>query len=337
MGKNTERNTRNVDENIYNQKSLYLLNIKELRDIGRKLSVPSPTTMKKQELVDYILNVVYGRVQVPSRSNYGRPSVRDFDMNKYLNKIKKNSDLTDELLNLKLDDFSEYDVSSLKVASPKPIDSEIQTRYFVIEDDKHYLRVHSFIPSEKDIEISKSVAFKYNLENYDVLEVKVEDKMYKIVSINGVVVEHKFDELNIENEIVEVENKKFFYIRTKEEIDELIRVIDEKTAILSLKTVIFATKKHEKIRADVVEYKTNNYSKMYKSLMQFVAKLEKLAYEGEDVVALIESFDDIYQMFESMDESVSERAKITINETINKFIAIGNELYSFKIQNTKNY
>ena len=107
----------NVDKSLYNEKSLYLLNIKELRDIGRKLCVPSPTTLKKQELIDYILKVVYGEIKPPARSNYGRPNVREFEMDKYLEKIKRNSDLTDELLKVKLDD--EYLIGALKVAAPQ--------------------------------------------------------------------------------------------------------------------------------------------------------------------------------------------------------------------------
>ena len=43
----------------------------------------------KQDLIEYILKIVYGEV-APTRSNYGRPNVRDFDMDSYVKKIKKN-------------------------------------------------------------------------------------------------------------------------------------------------------------------------------------------------------------------------------------------------------
>ena len=78
----------NIDKNLYNEKSLYLLNIRELRDMGRKFGVPSPTTMKKQDLVDYILKIVYGEINPPIRSSCGRPNSREFDMNRYVDKIK---------------------------------------------------------------------------------------------------------------------------------------------------------------------------------------------------------------------------------------------------------
>ena len=71
---------KKIDENLYNEKSLYLLNIKELRDLGRKIGVPAPATLKKQDLVDYILKIVYGEVDTPKRSSFGRPNVREVDM-----------------------------------------------------------------------------------------------------------------------------------------------------------------------------------------------------------------------------------------------------------------
>ena len=37
----------NIDKVLYSESSLGLLNIKELRDMGRKFGMPSPTTMKK--------------------------------------------------------------------------------------------------------------------------------------------------------------------------------------------------------------------------------------------------------------------------------------------------
>ena len=54
-----ETSKNNIDTTLYNEKSLYLLNIRELRDMGRKFGVPSPTTLKKQDLVEYILKIVY--------------------------------------------------------------------------------------------------------------------------------------------------------------------------------------------------------------------------------------------------------------------------------------
>jgi len=84
-----KENDNHIDQMLYNSKSLGLLNIRELRDMGRKFGVPSPTTLKKDKLIEYILKIVYGEVATPSRSNYGRPSTRDFDMPKYIEKIKK--------------------------------------------------------------------------------------------------------------------------------------------------------------------------------------------------------------------------------------------------------
>ena len=89
---------KKIDENLYNEKSLYLLNIKELRDLGRKIGVPAPATLKKQDLVDYILKIVYGEIDAPKRSSFGRPNVREVDMEHYLAKIKKKNLIAKKML-----------------------------------------------------------------------------------------------------------------------------------------------------------------------------------------------------------------------------------------------
>ena len=172
----------NIDKTLYNEKSLYLLNIRELRDMGRKFGVPSPTTLKKQDLVEYILKIVYGEV-APKRSNYGRPNVREFEMDKCLDKIKKNSDHADELLKFKLDDFSP--ALDLMVAMPKektPHDN-IKTLVYIEEDGKYLLKKHAFVESKYDIEIEKSLAESFSLVDFDVIEARVEGELFKIITV----------------------------------------------------------------------------------------------------------------------------------------------------------
>ena len=129
---------KRIDENLYSEKSLFLLNIKELRDLGRKIGVPAPATLKKQDLVDYILKIVYGQVDVPVRNSYGRPNVRDVDMNQYLTKIMKKTDVYDELVNASFGDIE----SIFKVASHDDSSkiNGVEQRTFVEDNEKFYLR-----------------------------------------------------------------------------------------------------------------------------------------------------------------------------------------------------
>ena len=196
-----EISKNNIDTTLYNEKSLYLLNIRELRDMGRKFGVPSPTTLKKQDLVEYILKIVYGEAS-PQRSNYGRPNVREFEMNKCLNKIKKNADIADELLRLKLDKFSS--VADLKVAMPKEEQNldNIKALVYIEEDEKCLLKKHAFVSSKNDIEIEKSLAESLNLVDYDVIEARVKGELFKIITINGNRINDKFKDFVINKNIL---------------------------------------------------------------------------------------------------------------------------------------
>ena len=60
----TNEEYKNLEKLPFNERSLLMLNIKDLRDIGRKFGLSSPTTMKKKELVDKILKIVYGEMLV---------------------------------------------------------------------------------------------------------------------------------------------------------------------------------------------------------------------------------------------------------------------------------
>lgn len=324
----------NIDTTLYNEKSLYLLNIRELRDIGRKFGVPSPTTMKKQDLIEYILKIVYGEV-APSRSNYGRPNVREFNMNNYIDKIKKNSNLTDELLKLTLD--GDFDIGELKVASPKKQEKtyKIENRVFVVEEGKCYLREHAFIKSEKDIEINEKYVKKLNLENFDVLEVKIQGDIFKIITINGVSVE-SVEKLVIKDKTLESGDKHTFYVGTKEEREKIIDEVIEKCDLNGLNLFIFANKKYtDKCKGLFVYNVSEGYSKMYKTFMTVMAECEKLAFEGEDFVVLFENAADIDDMLSSFEDDITFRVQQNVTEVMNKILGIGNILITFRIEKEK--
>ena len=198
---------KRIDENLYNEKSLYLLNIKELRDLGRKIGVPAPATLKKQDLVDYILKIVYGEVDAPKRSSFGRPNVREVDMEQYLAKIRKKTDVYDEVLGASLEDIS----GIFKVAShdDSSLTNEAKQRFFIEVDGKFYFRQYAFVESDGDIEVSKEIKDKFSLEDNDIVEVIISGKSFKIISINGKIINIAKDTKN------EILGKTFFYFKKK--------------------------------------------------------------------------------------------------------------------------
>lgn len=325
-----ETTNYDIDTTLYNEKSLYLLNIRELRDIGRKFGVPSPTTKSKQDLIEYILKIVYGEV-APKRSNYGRPNVREFEMDKYVSKIKKNSDLTDELLKFKLDDYSL--AGELKIASPKenPVADNIETLVYIEEDEKCYLKKHAFVSSKGDIEIDKEFATSLKLEDFDVVEARVESGLFKIITINGVVKKDKFDNFKVKNYAIKAGKKTSIDVQDYEEIEKLKLQVQAECKTRELKLVQFLSSTTNEGCSEVILYnKADNASKTYKNFMKFMGVCEKLVYSGEDIVILIEDALVIDKLFEDFDEAVSERAQNNINSSLNKFLALGNAIVSFR-------
>jgi hypothetical protein len=313
---------KKIDENLYNEKSLYLLNIKELRDLGRKIGVPAPATLKKQDLVDYILKIVYGEVDTPKRSSFGRPNVREVDMEHYLEKIRKKTDVYDEVLGASLEDFS----GIFKVAShdDSSLTNDVEQRFFVEADGKFYFRKYAFVESESDTEVSLEIKDKFNLEENDIVEVIISGKSFKIISINGKIINSN----DKKNEILG--KKQVFHFCTKEEINkDILKVLNENK---DLKTLVYSSENY-KDNCDVfVKTETSDDSqKAFKHIMNFVNLCEKYIFEGETIVVLTDELDYIESVVDSLDEEVSNRTKKHLQTRINELLALGNALIVYKL------
>ncbi len=317
------KNEKKIDENLYNEKSLYLLNIKELRDLGRKIGVPAPATLKKQDLVDYILKIVYGEIDAPKRSSFGRPNVREVDMGQYLAKIKKKTDVYDEVLNASFENLD----SIFKVASPDESSktSEVVQRIFVEDEGRFYLRQYGFVESEGDKEVSKEIKDKFKLENFDVVEVIFSKKSFKIVSINGKVVNSKD---NTDNEYCG--KKQVFHFCTKEEINnDILRLLNE---CKNLKKIVFSREDYSAVSDEYIKTETGEDShKAYKQFMYFVDICEKYVFEGEDVLVVTDETDFVEKTIEALDEEVSNRIKKHLQTRIEEFVSLGNALVVYKL------
>lgn len=327
-----KQNIQDLEKSLYSEKSLSLLNIRDLRDMGRKFGVPSPTTKNKKELVDYILKIVYGEVEVPVRSVYGRPSVREFDMDKYLNKIKKNSVIRPDSIRFML---NEQPFES-KLASPSEeydIGELIEQRVFVEEDNKCFLRIHAFVDSEEDIEISKDLAKRYKLENLDMIEIVLNKNTFKIISVNGVKIENKLDGLKVDGEPVKAGESHIFHCSTKEEIEKNITKLKTAIGLQKIKMIAFSPEKYDGEHVQTIEFSdTDGASLVYKKLMQFVGVCEKDALEGENFVMVINRGELIDSLIMNLDEDVLERIKKHLRETILKILSFGNVLYVYNLE-----
>lgn len=323
-----------IDTNLYNEKTLFLLNIRELRDIGRKFGVPSPTTMKKQELVDYILKIVYGEVTPSIRNACGRPNVREFDINHYLDKIKRKAELTPELLKVKLD----KEVSSIfKVAQyqDQNLTNEVLQRIFVEDNGKFYLRERGFVASNTDVEVSEALVTKYRLENFDVVEVIVSGKVLKILTINGEVVN---DMASTIEKIEKSGKKQVFHLRTKEEIRKEISKLQEICNNNGVKLVIFSENNYEGENTSVVTVDvTETYAKIYKQFISFMDECEKFMFENENIVVAIEEMDLIEEVVDSFEEDTSDRIKKYLQHKFEDILKLGNVINIYKLEHETIY
>lgn len=314
-----------IDENLYNEKSLYLLNIRELRDLGRMIGVPAPATLKKQDLVDYILKIVYGQIDAPKHSSFGRPNVREVDISQYLAKIKKRTDVNDEILGASFDDID----SIFKVASPDESSKAnlVEQRTFVEENGKYYLREFAFVACDGDVEIPKEIKDKFNLENFDIVEVIISGKSFKIISINGKVVS-----LVNKASSKDLGKKQVFHLSTKEDVKKEIKKIF-KNSDKNLKYLIFSAEDYSS--ENVEQIKTNkkqNSEKAYKEFMSFVNLCEKYVYEGENIVVITDEADFVEETINSLDAHVSARTKKHLQARINDLLALGNALLVYKLE-----
>lgn len=314
-----------VDPMLYNERSLSLLSIKDLRDIGRNTGVPSPTTLSKSALIDYILKIVYGEVELPiKKALSGRPSSREFDEQGYLSKINKNIDgslyskprLNSNILNLKVaSPASEY-VSSF---------SSYETRVLLNNNGKFKLKVSAYLDSDKDIEVREEIVKKYNLENFDVLEIIVSGENFKIVTINGIRVKDSFKGLQVSGEPVVSGTNKIFYMRSKEETKNNIEVIAGICEVNDVPLIVFSKNNYTGKTTECILYDMEEESSIvYKKLMRFLSESERLSSDGKDVVILLENVADISKKLSTFDTDVAYRIQEHFKEEFSKFSKLGN-------------
>lgn len=114
-----------IDKNLeFNDVELSKLNIHELRDLAREIGVISPTLKSKGELINSILSIIYGEVNVEVRkSGAGRPVRTKTKPSKLLFKIdEENLDL-DSIDNPFVKKYSENPESIFKTGNDNGLEN----------------------------------------------------------------------------------------------------------------------------------------------------------------------------------------------------------------------
>lgn len=248
---------------LYTKEGLLNLGIYELRELGRDVGVISPTTLKKEQLVDEILKVIYG--QVPKREvgkGRGRPARnRQKPCKIFVDLIEQiETPVVDSsFIYEKKDEAKSFDFSLLgqnMVASPKQtyaVDTTNEsvaklTRGVVcFEQGQSFVRKLRFVHSNSDVTLPDKLIEDYDLKDNDIVEYLPDAQLKEveqIVKVNGNLASRstakKRKERKLSTESIEVADNynlltnqsNIFYAPTKQERAELFectcRVFEKK-------------------------------------------------------------------------------------------------------------
>ncbi len=204
------------DANLYTREDLLKIGIYDLRELGREVGVPSPTTLKKEELIDYIVGILYG--QIPKNSSKtlrGRPArAREKSYQKFIDLIDKVEapKCNNNFISKEDDHFDTsfaYSGTVLsKVASYKEdyvnaVKDDVLLKKGVVcfEDNNFYVRKLRFVATKTDAVIPTQLVNEYNIKDNDIIDYFLdedEQKVSQIIKINGNMA-NKLDILSTKN------------------------------------------------------------------------------------------------------------------------------------------
>lgn len=243
-----------METNQYTREDLMKLGIYDLREIGRKVGVPSPTALKKSDLIDYIVGIIYGTAEKRAEGNLrGRPTRSgQKTYQKFVDLIDKVDSPKVSSTFIDVDDadfdrsFSYLGALSMKVASPKQEyvndaeqDNELTVKKGVVcrVGDQFVARKLKFVDNLYDAKISDELINQYSLQEDDIIEyllgeynqvaqiIKVNDEFVSLVKVNSAKVKasQTVDEISISNKIkVRSQTSSVVYASSGVEREELI-------------------------------------------------------------------------------------------------------------------
>lgn len=181
-----------MEINQYTKEELSKLGIYDLREVGRKVGVQSPTMFKKEVLIEKILDVIYGNIeQKKEGASRGRPARSgQKSYQKFIDLIDKIEapKVTSTFINAEGEDFdrsfSFLSSLSMKVASPSEEyrndaepENELTLKKGIVckVEDGFVARKLKFIENIYDAKISNSLVERYNLQEDDIIDYFTDD------------------------------------------------------------------------------------------------------------------------------------------------------------------
>lgn len=178
------------------------LRIHELRDMARKVGVKSPTSLKKDVLIEQVLLVLSGEAKpYVNITKQGRPAktldqideLVDFFVPKNIN--AETNTAVSETYNLKQENQYDFyaNASSISFNENVTMSTEKMSGYLFIHNNGYgIIRANGLIPSDNDIFLHSYAIKAYNLHTGDFLEGEIKlvhegrpKVMVNVLSVNG--------------------------------------------------------------------------------------------------------------------------------------------------------
>lgn len=176
------------------------LSLFELRDVARELGVPKPTTLKRENLLDAIEDIMLGRTKPAPRTTRGRPTKSGEKPLTMVNKLKQMLEASNYERNYELVLHPEEG----DVKEPQLIGGEIDVTNCEIREGVlditgegfGFVRVNRYLPGELDCYVSNAMIQRLKLRSGDVMKGYIKDlhenkhpAMVKLLTLNGIDIE----------------------------------------------------------------------------------------------------------------------------------------------------
>ncbi|MBR2909534.1 MAG: hypothetical protein IKC11_04215 [Clostridia bacterium] len=312
------------DKIYFTRDDLLGLGIYELRELGRDVGVCSPTTLKKENLVDAILAVIYG--EAPKRrvgKGRGRPTRRMEKPSKlFLDLLDKTN--TPKIDCNVLDDEDEETCFTARVASfgKEYLDDEdeefgVLAEGIVCEENGGFVvRKYKFVPTENDIKILAETVDALKLKDNDVIEYFSNDGkvVAEVMKINGVSTGVSFAEQKAfskekKNEVVEnvnivINEENLVFAKNREHLFEEISTKLNKKGYTVIKLYYDKVSPIGKniYNKGQMEYYVSTVGDEFETIAlteQTVSALKVLAQTGEKAVLMIDNISWLVSVVES--------------------------------------
>ena len=333
---------------MFNRDELIKLGIYELRELGRDIGVSSPTTLKKEALVDAILSIIYG--EKPKRAigkGRGRPARTGEKPSKLfvdlIQKIEEPQVYSSILFGEEEEDEVYGSFMSNKVASPQSAyvndaaqnaGTRVQKGVVCEDGNEFFARKLRFVASDNDYKLDASIVNKYQLKDNDVIEFLVDSNAKKVLQV--VKINEEMAGLKLNNKVKEVyeigvlgkvlkTNKSNLVAISKQEVDKFINSASNrfKTEGYSVIKVGYTVRSDKSLGED--SFSLTLVNDEYESIAiteTAVERAKMYAKSGKDVVIIIEDIDWLNSVIATYPKSlygnfISKLARLSNYEDLN--------------------